>query len=122
MIMMIMPEIALQGCLSNSGYVKNETTNNPPRKLQRIGYTGPVTILNYQKFELVREPLGKEDINLPLSTAALHLLSGAAHAECWQSSKHQGEIHAMKGQLALLFVLHLVFASIFNDLAIAHSS
>ena len=65
---MIMPEIALEKFLSNSGYVKNETTNNPPRKLQRIDYTGPVRILNYQKFQLVRAQLGKEDINLPLLT------------------------------------------------------
>ena len=27
----------------------------PPRKLQSYGYTGPVTISNYQKFQWIRE-------------------------------------------------------------------
>jgi len=38
----------------------------PPRKLQSMGYTGPITISNYQKFEWVREQLRKEGINLPM--------------------------------------------------------
>jgi len=40
----------------------------PPRKLQSEVYTGPVTISNYQKFQWIREQLGKEGINLPLPT------------------------------------------------------
>jgi hypothetical protein len=32
----------------------------PPRKLQSLGYTGPITISNYQKFEWVREQLKKD--------------------------------------------------------------
>jgi arylsulfatase len=40
----------------------------PPRKLQSEGYTGPVTISYYQKFQWVREQLGKEGISLPLPT------------------------------------------------------
>jgi len=40
----------------------------PPRKLQSMTYTGPITISNYQKFEWVREQLGKEGISLPLPT------------------------------------------------------
>ncbi len=40
----------------------------PPRKLQSLGYTGPITISNYQKFEWVREQLKKEGINIPLPT------------------------------------------------------
>jgi arylsulfatase A-like enzyme len=40
----------------------------PPRKMQSMGYTGPVTLSNYQKFQWVREQLGKEGISLPLPT------------------------------------------------------
>jgi arylsulfatase len=40
----------------------------PPRKLQSEVYTGPLTLSNYQKFEWVREQLGKEGISLPLPT------------------------------------------------------
>ena len=40
----------------------------PPRKLQSMGYDGPITISNYQKFQWIREQLGKDGINLPLPT------------------------------------------------------
>jgi arylsulfatase len=40
----------------------------PPRKLQSEVYTGPLTLSNYQKFQWVREQLGKEGISLPLPT------------------------------------------------------
>jgi arylsulfatase A-like enzyme len=40
----------------------------PPRKLQSLGYTGPITISNYQKFEWVRDQLKKEGIHLSLPT------------------------------------------------------
>jgi len=40
----------------------------PPRKLQSEGYTGPITISNYQKFQWVRDQLGKDGISLPLPT------------------------------------------------------
>src|SRR6516225_874169 len=40
----------------------------PPRKLQSMGYTGPITISNYEKFQWIREQLGKEGINIPLPT------------------------------------------------------
>ena len=40
----------------------------PPRKLQSFGYTGPITISNYQKFEWVRNELKKEGFNLPMPT------------------------------------------------------
>jgi hypothetical protein len=40
----------------------------PPRKLQSMTYSGPITISNYQKYQWVREQLGKEGINLPLPT------------------------------------------------------
>jgi arylsulfatase len=40
----------------------------PPRKLQSMTYTGPITISNYQKFQWVREQLEKEGINIPLPT------------------------------------------------------
>ena len=40
----------------------------PPRKLQSMTYTGPITISNYQKFKWVREQLEKEGVNIPLPT------------------------------------------------------
>jgi len=40
----------------------------PPRKLQSMTYTGPITISNYEKFQWVREQLKKEGFNLPLPT------------------------------------------------------
>jgi len=40
----------------------------PPRKLQSLTYTGPVTLSNYQKFQWVREQLQKEGISIPLPT------------------------------------------------------
>ena len=36
----------------------------PPRKLQSLGYTGPITISNYQKFQGVREQLAKDGFTL----------------------------------------------------------
>ena len=40
----------------------------PPRKLQSVGYTGPITISNYQKFEWVRDQLAKDGFELSLPT------------------------------------------------------
>jgi arylsulfatase len=40
----------------------------PPRKLQSYGYTGPITISNYEKFEWIREQLKKEGVSLSLPT------------------------------------------------------
>jgi arylsulfatase A-like enzyme len=40
----------------------------PPRKLQSMTYTGPVTISDYERFQWVRDQLGKEGIRLPLPT------------------------------------------------------
>jgi arylsulfatase len=40
----------------------------PPRKIQSMTYTGPLTISNYQRFEWVRKQLAEEGINLPLPT------------------------------------------------------
>jgi arylsulfatase len=40
----------------------------PPRKLQSIGYTGPITISNYQRFEWVRQQLATEGVTLNLPT------------------------------------------------------
>jgi len=39
----------------------------PPRKVQSFGYTGPITLSNYQKFEWLRQQLKKDgfDLNLP---------------------------------------------------------
>jgi len=40
----------------------------PPRKLQSMGYDGPITLSNYQKFQYVREMLQKDGIDIPLPT------------------------------------------------------
>jgi arylsulfatase len=40
----------------------------PPRKIQSMTYTGPITISNYQRFEWLRKQLGEEGISLPLPT------------------------------------------------------
>jgi arylsulfatase len=40
----------------------------PPRKLQSLGYTGPITISNYEKFQWVREQLAKDGVNIALPT------------------------------------------------------
>jgi arylsulfatase len=40
----------------------------PPRKLQSVAYTGPITITNYQQLESVRQQLAKDGINLTMPT------------------------------------------------------
>src|SRR3974390_1147757 len=40
----------------------------PPRKLQSASYSGPITISSYQRFQWIRDQLGKEGINIPLPT------------------------------------------------------
>jgi arylsulfatase A-like enzyme len=40
----------------------------PPRKMQSMGYDGPIELSKYQKFQWLREELGKGGINLPLPT------------------------------------------------------
>jgi arylsulfatase len=40
----------------------------PPRKLQSEVYTGPLTIMQYQRFQWARDVLGKEGISIPLPT------------------------------------------------------
>ena len=40
----------------------------PPRKIQSEGYTGPITISEYEKLQNVREQLGKQGINLAMPT------------------------------------------------------
>jgi arylsulfatase len=40
----------------------------PPRKLQSYGYTGPITLSNYERFQWVREQLAKEGFHLPMPT------------------------------------------------------
>jgi arylsulfatase len=38
----------------------------PPRKVQSYGYTGPITISGYERFEWIREQLKKEGFNIPM--------------------------------------------------------
>ncbi len=56
--------------------VMNESIGNlmktylkyPPRKLQSEGYSGPLTITDYQRFQWVRESLEKDGVNIPMPT------------------------------------------------------
>ena len=38
----------------------------PPRKLQSMGYDGPIELSKYQKFQSVREEMQKEGINIQM--------------------------------------------------------
>jgi arylsulfatase A-like enzyme len=40
----------------------------PPRKLQSMGYDGPIELSKYQKFQYIREMLAKDGVNIPLPT------------------------------------------------------
>ena len=40
----------------------------PPRKMQSEGYTGPITLSNFEKYQWVREQLMKEGFKLPMPT------------------------------------------------------
>jgi len=40
----------------------------PPRKPQSYGYTGPITLSGYQRFQWIRDQLEKEGVNIPLPT------------------------------------------------------
>jgi len=40
----------------------------PPRKVQSYGYTGPITLSGWEKFEWIRNQLQKEGISIPLPT------------------------------------------------------
>ncbi|WOX05142.1 arylsulfatase [Microbulbifer pacificus] len=40
----------------------------PPRKLQSEGYSGPITLTEYQRFKWIRDQLEKEGVKIPLPT------------------------------------------------------
>ena len=40
----------------------------PPRKVQGYGYTGPITLSNYERFQSVRDALEKQGISIPMPT------------------------------------------------------
>jgi arylsulfatase len=40
----------------------------PPRKLQSEGYTGPVTLSDYERFQHIRQQLEKQGVSIPLPT------------------------------------------------------
>jgi arylsulfatase A-like enzyme len=40
----------------------------PPRKVQGYGYTGPITLSSYEKFQFIREELVKEGVHITLPT------------------------------------------------------
>jgi len=40
----------------------------PPRKLQSSSYSGPVTLLNYERFQFIRDQLAKEGVTIGLPT------------------------------------------------------
>jgi arylsulfatase len=50
------------------GAVVKSFLQYPPRKMQSYGYTGPITISDYQKFAWVREQLEKDGINIHMPT------------------------------------------------------
>jgi len=40
----------------------------PPRKVQSYGYTGPITLSAYERFQWIRDQLQKEGVNIHLPT------------------------------------------------------
>jgi arylsulfatase len=38
----------------------------PPRKLQSEGYTGPVTLTDYERFQHIRDMLQKQGVSVTL--------------------------------------------------------
>jgi hypothetical protein len=40
----------------------------PPRKVQSYGYTGPITLSGYERFQFVRDQLQKEGVHITLPT------------------------------------------------------
>jgi arylsulfatase len=40
----------------------------PPRKIQSETYSGPITLQQYERFQFIREQLGKEGFNIPIPT------------------------------------------------------
>ncbi|NJD32470.1 MAG: arylsulfatase [Gammaproteobacteria bacterium] len=40
----------------------------PPRKMQSMGYTGPLELSKYQQFQWMRDQLQKDGVNIPLPT------------------------------------------------------
>jgi len=40
----------------------------PPRKLQSEGYSGPITLTEYERFQHIREGLQKQGISIPMPT------------------------------------------------------
>jgi hypothetical protein len=40
----------------------------PPRKVQSYGYTGPITLSGYERFQFVRDQLQKEGVHISLPT------------------------------------------------------
>jgi arylsulfatase A-like enzyme len=40
----------------------------PPRKVQSYGYTGPITLSQYERFQSIRDMLAKQGISIPLPT------------------------------------------------------
>jgi hypothetical protein len=41
---------------------------SPPRKLQSLGYTGPITISEYHRLEWLRDQMKNEGVNLSFPT------------------------------------------------------
>jgi hypothetical protein len=40
----------------------------PPRKMQSMGYDGPLELSKYEKFQWLREQLQKDGVKLPMPT------------------------------------------------------
>jgi arylsulfatase len=40
----------------------------PPRKLQSEGYSGPITLTQYQRFKYIRDQLQENGFSIPMPT------------------------------------------------------
>ena len=56
----------------------------PPRKLQSLGNTGPITISNYERFQWVRDQLATEGVIPSMSTGNLGRCRQSALPSPWQ--------------------------------------
>lgn len=53
---------------TTANIVRNDNVTQAQEFLQGLGYTDPITISAYQRFQWVREALKNEGVNIPLNT------------------------------------------------------
>ena len=59
-------QLKREGVIIRTWDLMKTYVQHPPRKLQSEGYSGPVTLTDYERYQHVREALKREGINLPL--------------------------------------------------------